>query len=168
MQIQTPLLLLNNRYTIFLTNRECCPLSSVPRLNSWLNLYIMITAPEPGTDTSASHHVIVNSEKVRARGDNNGQADPYTLTQGDITGRVVLGRRGKQNLRICNGTTGNLQARYYEMVKSLQKCLLFLIKPPYSFVSDHCIIRRWTGKRLAVHVLNLKYKPTERVLCSTL
>jgi len=114
------------------------------------------------------HRVIaVHGERVRTRGDNNGNDDPYTLTGEDILGRVVSATRGKKRLHVHNGMAGRVQAGYYRMKKSLRNNLVLLVQPLYSFLSEHRLISRWTARWLNIRVAEFE-RPAGRERYATL
>jgi signal peptidase I len=62
---------------------------------------------KPGSDRRVVHRVIARrAGKVRTRGDNNFNHDPYTLADGDILGKVVYYQRGRKLVKVRSGLPG--------------------------------------------------------------
>ncbi len=117
----------------------------------------IIVFVQPQKKIQVIHRVsAVNGENIHTRGDNNRQPDPYTLTQTEILGRVVSATRGKKRIRVYNGMTGRVQVSRHRMVKFLRGSFISVIQPPYSFLSEHRIISRWTGRWLTLRVVECK------------
>jgi len=67
----------------------------------------VVIFPDPQSKKSVTHRVVhVRGEQLITRGDNNRGLDPGFIKAGDLTGRVVMARRGKYYRRVRGGWAG--------------------------------------------------------------
>jgi len=100
-----------------------------------------------------------DSRGIETMGDNNSHPDPMLLRPDQIIGRIIYGERNNKNIRIFNGSLGNIQAILIRWKRSLNKYLYNILKSPYYLLSGKLnlpvrkkmlIFQRAKGKELQI------------------
>jgi len=104
----------------------------------------VVVFPSPDGDCKVVHRVVsINGEEIRTKGDNNGHPDAWVLRREHIIGRVDWIERGDANIRIYSGATGRVQALVLKVVRLVESCACFLVRPVYNRLSKNRVLKRW-------------------------
>ena len=124
----------------------------------------VIVFDSPVESKSITHRVIsVTSEGIRTRGDNNRHDDEWTLQSENITGQVILARRGKEYRRISGGRRGELDVAMIRISRFCRWTVFSLIVFPYRMLAPLGIGRKWFSGKLGMYAREVVRK-TERLL----
>lgn len=104
----------------------------------------VVVFDNPAEQKSVTHRVVaVTASGIRTKGDNNDETDWWTLQKEDITGQVVMARRGRRYRRIYGGRKGELYLRLARVRRRAKLAVINLIYWPYRLMA-----RRGLGKKL--------------------
>jgi signal peptidase I len=86
----------------------------------------VIVFHEPGCNVMVTHRVIaMRAGKVRTRGDNNRNPDPWTLANEGILGKVVCYQRGRKLAKVRSGMPGLIVVNAR---RSLRRALFLILR----------------------------------------
>jgi signal peptidase I len=92
----------------------------------------------PDENRKIVHRVIsINGDKIRIRGDNNSNSDPYILRFDQIIGRVYTAQRNGRRLHIFGGIRGRIFVCTVRKLRRINQIVSTLLHPGYRCLA-HC------------------------------
>ncbi|MDO9528606.1 MAG: signal peptidase I [Syntrophales bacterium] len=115
---------------------------------------VIVFSP-PGSNDMVAHRVIsISDHGLITRGDNNNDADPWSLSPDRIVGRVVRARRGNRLLAIYGGTRGLLYASAVRFFCNIDSVISSFLNPAYHRLAKAGLFRRWLPDGMRMRVLS--------------
>lgn len=104
--------------------------------------------------TVVAHRVIsIGADRLRTRGDNTDNADPWTVSRSEVMGRVVSASRGGRSRVVHGGTLGQIRGRIVRLERVLRKRLVRLLQPSYRRVAAWGLFR-WIARCTTTRVVS--------------
>ena len=109
----------------------------------------------PEGESKVVHRVAsVNSQGIRTRGDNNNQGDPWVLSPDQVVGQVVFAKRRNAWRRVFGGLIGELFTQTIRVIRVVDSCASFLLRPAYNRLARTGIFKRWLPAHIKTRVIS--------------
>ena len=96
----------------------------------------VVVFDDPDRKVKVIHRVIARtSQGLMTMGDNNSQVDSRILSQSQILGRVICGKRKDKKIDVFGGLLGTIQAAKVRSFRRLRQALCLILKRPYHSLS---------------------------------
>jgi len=114
---------------------------------------VVLFMPPEGDQPIVHRVVCVRHEGIRTCGDNCLHADPWRLTQANITGQVTVARRGRHRRKVIGGRLGRLKGSLMRQGKVLDRRIALVLHPLYRLMSRSGMVHRLLPHRLRPRVV---------------
>jgi signal peptidase len=96
----------------------------------------VVVFDDPDKGIRVIHRVIAKEPQgFLTRGDNNSKVDSHILSQSQILGRVIFGKRKDKQFSVHGGFLGNIQATKVRSFRTLHRSICLILERPYRSLS---------------------------------